>query len=273
VAVFMGDPSNTQPDPSGNATLSEVDILWLTAGLGCDGDTIAMTGATQPSIEDIVTGALPWIPKVKLYNPFLAYENGEDFVRPFREAAEGTAHKPFILIVEGSIPDEKSKSEGYWASFGTDSLTGQPILTCDWIRSSRGEGLGDHCYRDVRDLRRDSCDEKGIPLAAWDCLTIWDGSGSRRPESRSCACRVVVSDAHGLMSALQLYASEIEDLFGIGCRFHCETAVLIHDVAAATHLYHIAQKAVNNAIKHGHANNILIRLFSGDQEGTLIIQG
>jgi len=113
---------------------------------------------------------------------------------------------------------------------------------------------------------------KGIPLAAWDCLTIWDGSGSRRPESRLCACRVVVSDAHGLMSALQLYASEIEDLFGIGCRFHCETAVLIHDVAAATHLYHIAQKAVNNAIKHGHANNILIRLFSGDREGTLIIK-
>lgn len=28
----------------------------LTAGLGCDGDTIAMTGATQPSIEDV--GAL-----------------------------------------------------------------------------------------------------------------------------------------------------------------------------------------------------------------------
>ena len=59
----------------------------MTAGLGCDGDSIAMTGATQPSIEDIVTGALPWIPKVKLYNPFLAYENGTEFVRPFREAA------------------------------------------------------------------------------------------------------------------------------------------------------------------------------------------
>ncbi len=32
----------------------------------------------------------------------------------------------------------------------------------------------------------------------------------------------VVSDAHGLMSALQLYATEIEDLFGIACRFQCE---------------------------------------------------
>jgi signal transduction histidine kinase len=71
----------------------------------------------------------------------------------------------------------------------------------------------------------------------------------------------VVSNAHGLMSALQLYASEIEDLFGIGCSFQCETAVLIHDAAAATHLYHIAQEAVNNAIKHGHASNILIAFF------------
>jgi PAS domain S-box-containing protein len=82
----------------------------------------------------------------------------------------------------------------------------------------------------------------------------------------------VVSDAHGLMSALQLYAMEIEDLFGIGCRFQCEQAVLIHDGPAATHLYHIAQEAVNNAIKHGGAKNVLIRLFSGDRQGTLIIR-
>jgi hydrogenase small subunit len=78
----------------------------VTAGLGCDGDTIAMTGATQPSIEDILLGALPWIPKVRLFNPFLAYENGDDFVRPFREAAGGTSTRPFILVVEGSIPNE-----------------------------------------------------------------------------------------------------------------------------------------------------------------------
>jgi hydrogenase small subunit len=129
----MGDPSNTQSDPNGNTKPLEIDILWLTAGLGCDGDTIAMTAATQPSIEDLVLGSLPWIPKVRFYNPFLAYENGDDFVRPFREAAEGATDRPFILIVEGSIPDESNKSEGYWASFGTDSLTGQPITTCEWI--------------------------------------------------------------------------------------------------------------------------------------------
>lgn len=82
----------------------------------------------------------------------------------------------------------------------------------------------------------------------------------------------VVSDAQGLMSALRLYATEIKDLFGIGCRFQCDDPVLIHNVPMATHLYHIAQEAVNNAIKHGHAKNIVIRLFSGEREGTLIIR-
>lgn len=40
-----------------------------------------MTAATQPSIEDIVLGAMPWIPKVNLHNPFLAEANGDDFLK------------------------------------------------------------------------------------------------------------------------------------------------------------------------------------------------
>jgi hydrogenase small subunit len=111
---------------------SEIDVLWITAGLGCDGDTIAVTAATQPSIEDLILGTFPWIPRIRLHNPFLAYENGDEFVRAFRDAAEGR-RSPFILVVEGSIPNEKNKAEGYWAAFGTDARTGQPITTCDWI--------------------------------------------------------------------------------------------------------------------------------------------
>ncbi len=117
------------PDPS---AIAEIDILWLTAGLGCDGDTIAMTAATQPSIEDLLDGALPWIPKVTLRHPFLDFENGDAFLRHFHAAAEGTSG-PFILVIEGSIPDETNKAEGYWATFGTDASTGRPITTCDWI--------------------------------------------------------------------------------------------------------------------------------------------
>ena len=125
------------PVPHGRKTqrppaLKEIDILWITAGLGCDGDTIAVTAATQPSIEDLLLGALPGLPKVRLHNPVLAYENGDDFLRLFHEAAEGKLD-PFLLVVEGSIPDETNKTEGYWAAMGADKTTGQPIPTCQWI--------------------------------------------------------------------------------------------------------------------------------------------
>jgi hypothetical protein len=69
--------------------LGEVEILWLNGGLGCDGESVALTGATQPSVEDLVMGAIPGLPKVKLHNPFLAYENGDDFLNLFRRAAAG----------------------------------------------------------------------------------------------------------------------------------------------------------------------------------------
>ena len=36
-------------------------------------------------------------------------------------------------MVEGSIPNEKIKKEGYWAALGTDPDTGQPITTSEWI--------------------------------------------------------------------------------------------------------------------------------------------
>jgi Ni,Fe-hydrogenase I small subunit len=97
--------------------IPELDVLWITAGFGCDGDTIAMTAATQPSIEDILFGQIPWIPKVILHNPFLALANGDDFMKPFHQAAEGKMEN-FILVVEGSIPNEHNKEEGYglpWA--------------------------------------------------------------------------------------------------------------------------------------------------------------
>ena len=116
----------------GREPIAEIDILWITAGLGCDGETIAMTAATQPSIEDIVRGGLPWIPRVRFHNPVLAFENGEEFLKPFQEAAAGR-RSPFILVVEGSIPNENNKDAGYWASLGTDERTGQPITTCAWI--------------------------------------------------------------------------------------------------------------------------------------------
>jgi PAS domain S-box-containing protein len=81
----------------------------------------------------------------------------------------------------------------------------------------------------------------------------------------------VVSDAQGLMSALQQWAGEVEDLFGVSCRFRCFAPVLVHDDTVATHLYYIAREAVNNAIKHGHASQIVISLAADEEQGVLTI--
>jgi hydrogenase small subunit len=113
--------------------IDAIDILWITAGLGCDGDTIAMTAATSPAIEDVLGGAIPGLPRVTLHNPVLAPENGADFLATFHAAAEDRLGRPFILVVEGSIPREPADGEGCWAGFGTDPDSGQPIPTCTWI--------------------------------------------------------------------------------------------------------------------------------------------
>src|SRR5262245_15947845 len=101
--------------------IEEIDVLWMTAGLSWIDVTI--TAATQPSIEDLILGAIPGIPKVNFRNPVLAYEVGDDFMKYLYLADDGKLG-PFILVIEGSIPNEKIKSEGYWAAFGADKETG-----------------------------------------------------------------------------------------------------------------------------------------------------
>jgi hydrogenase small subunit len=122
----------SQPVLPETAPPETVDVIWLTAGLSCDGDTIALTAATQPSLEDLVLGTIPALPRLRLHNAVLAYENGEQFLDNLRRAAAGRL-APFLLVVEGSIPNEKNKAEGVWAAFGTDPATGQPIPTVEWI--------------------------------------------------------------------------------------------------------------------------------------------
>ncbi len=55
-----------------------VHILWINAGLSCDGDSVALTAATQPSIEEIALGALPGLPKVAVHWPLIDFECGPE---------------------------------------------------------------------------------------------------------------------------------------------------------------------------------------------------
>jgi len=114
--------------------VEEVHILWTSEGLSCDGDSVSMTAASLPSIEEVALGLIPGLPKVHLHNKVLSPTlGGEEFMAPFRAAAEGTLDAPFVFVVEGSIPNEQLSGEGYWTSMGNDLATGEPITVNQWI--------------------------------------------------------------------------------------------------------------------------------------------
>ncbi len=70
----------------------------------------------------------------------------------------------------------------------------------------------------------------------------------------------VSNEPEGLMTALLELAANTERMFGVNCEFLCRRPVLIADSVTSTHLYRIAQEAISNAIKHGHAQQIAISL-------------
>ncbi len=71
-----------------------IHVLWINAGLSCDGDSVALTAATQPSIEEIALGALPGLPKIAVHWPLIDFECGpnggaDDFLEWFFKADRG----------------------------------------------------------------------------------------------------------------------------------------------------------------------------------------
>ena len=70
-------------------------------------------------------------------------------------------------------------------------------------------------------------------------------------------------DMNGLGPALEQLAADSTKLFGIDCVLHNENSVPPSlDFDTANHLYRIAQEALTNALKHGHARSVRIDLSS-----------
>jgi signal transduction histidine kinase len=77
--------------------------------------------------------------------------------------------------------------------------------------------------------------------------------------------------AGGLEVALQNLAANIPQAFGVACRFQHSGTVILKDSRAGIHLYRIAQEAVSNAIRHGHARSIVISLEAAGENLLLSI--
>lgn len=79
-------------------------------------------------------------------------------------------------------------------------------------------------------------------------------------------------DANGLATSLRRLSVNAERLFGITCLFEEMGAARPGDPTVSVHLYRIAQEAVSNAVKHGHATLVRITLAAGEDQVRLRVQ-
>ena len=79
-------------------------------------------------------------------------------------------------------------------------------------------------------------------------------------------------DAEGLRAALEDLARMTCERCSIDCRFSAEGAIHTLDNIVATHLFRIAQEAVNNAVKHSRADQIRITLESSSEDVELLVE-
>jgi PAS domain S-box-containing protein len=137
------------------------------------------------------------------------------------------------------------------------------------------DGLGQHLtgIAFMSKVQEQKLKEKGLPYAE-DAAKIVKLVNEAIHKTRELARGLspVVQESHGLMTALQQLSAEVEDVFGVSCQLQCDTPVLIHDVSVATHLYHISQEAISNAVKHGQARKIEVGLTASDNRGILTIR-
>jgi hydrogenase small subunit len=101
--------------------LEKVHVFWL-AGMSCDGCTISVTGAQAPSIESMLLGSHPGLPRVILHHYVVNMESGPHYMRAFEMALSGELDGPYVVVFEGSITDETLAlpGGGYWAGQGEE---------------------------------------------------------------------------------------------------------------------------------------------------------
>jgi len=71
-------------------------------------------------------------------------------------------------------------------------------------------------------------------------------------------------DPGDFATSLRELASTAEEILPISCQVEAQSPVRLADQGHAVHLYRIAQEAVTNAVKHGKARNVWIRLGTRD---------
>ncbi|MGQ9468304.1 MAG: hydrogenase expression protein HypE [Nitrososphaerales archaeon] len=147
--------------------LERINVIWLLSQ-SCTGDTISFTSAKHPSVTDLLLGFLPEASGVVLaFHPTLMPTWGREAIDVLRAASAGKLD-PFLMVVEGAIPneDQASKTGGFYCFLGEDE--GKLVTLNYWIdklsrRAAAAVAVGTcACYGGMVSAKPNPTDAKGL---------------------------------------------------------------------------------------------------------------
>jgi len=119
-------------------------------------------------------------------------------------------------------------------------------------------GIGLLCQDLVRHLDNED-HERATEMAE---ITEYVKKADQRARTLSHGLIPVDIEPNGLVEALRRLATEVEQPFDVTCDFQEVGTVRIHNSTVTTHLYRIAQEALNNATRHADPSRIQITIAS-----------
>lgn len=114
--------------PSDGEAQATAWVLWLESG-GCDGCTMSVLGATSPRLEELMGGLLTRR-RIELIHPALSLDAGQAYMELLEQAGRGE-RQPLILVVEGSMFDQRLAGSGSFSGLG--QREGRHATVEDWV--------------------------------------------------------------------------------------------------------------------------------------------
>lgn len=218
----------------------------------------------RPGIATALVSAVIWW----LANWF----NGDPELRSWVRVWEVARHVSFFIVVGWTGAALRAKSDIATARIAllehSRQLESQIVSISEAEQRRIGQDLHDGVCQVLAALTcsatelRGELEKRNLPAEAKTAGELARLLQSTVVETRDLARSLVPAHVGevGLSLALESLTQSVSRLHGINCTFQSSGGEIDPDAAVATHLYRIAQEAINNATRHGKAKNITVAL-------------